>query len=116
VHVLRLQLSKLIFTINQKLFLSCCITLLINLENINSCMKIKEISLLIMILIVAMMTVGIVAITDSVTGAPAKLSQANLGTNSSYTNAFMSEHCKSWSSTGGNQYWNLTAGQLSLRV
>jgi hypothetical protein len=65
-------------------------------------MKIKEISLLIMILIVAMMTVGIVAITDSVTaaGAPAKLSQANLGTNSSYTNAFMSEHCKSWSSTG----------------
>ena len=47
-------------------------------------MKIKEFSLLIMILIVAMMTVGIVAITDSVTaaGAPAKLSQPNLGTNS----------------------------------
>jgi hypothetical protein len=47
-------------------------------------MKIKEISLLIMILIVVMMTVGIVAITDSVTaaGAPAKLSQPNLGANS----------------------------------
>jgi hypothetical protein len=45
-------------------------------------MKIKEISLLIMR--VVMMTVGIVAVTDSVTaaGAPAKLSHPNLGANS----------------------------------
>ncbi len=30
------------------------------------------------------------------------------------TEPFVSEHCKSWSSTGGNQYWNLTPGLTTV--
>jgi hypothetical protein len=69
-----------------------------------------------MILIVSMTTAAMLAVIDTVisAGATAKPSQPDLGSNTSYTNAFMSEHCKSWSSIGGNQYWNLTPGRTSI--
>jgi hypothetical protein len=70
---------------------------------------------IIVILILAISTAGIAAVTGtaSAAGAPAK-PQPDSVTSTSYTNAFMSEHCKSWSSTGGNQYWNLSPGRTTV--
>ena len=67
-------------------------------------------------LIVAMTTACIAVLTGTaadVTGAQAK-PQVDSETSTTYTNAFMSEHCKSWSSTGGNRYWNLTPGRTTV--
>jgi hypothetical protein len=33
---------------------------------------------------------------------------------SNMTDAFRSERCKSWATTGGNQYWNLTPGHTTV--
>jgi hypothetical protein len=31
-----------------------------------------------------------------------------------YTDAFISEHCRSWATTGGNQYWTITPGRVTI--
>ena len=40
-----------------------------------------------------------------------KNNQNNPGT---WTDSFISEHCKSWAATGGNQYWTLTPGRVTI--
>ena len=66
-----------------------------------------------MIVIVAMTTAGIATVTGTAAAAAASAKPQPQSV-TTYTNAFMSEHCKSWSSTGGNQYWNLTPGRTTV--
>jgi len=78
-------------------------------------MKIRLLSSIV-ILILAMTTAGIVSVVaDKAAAADAQAKpEPDLGTNTNYTNAFISEHCKSWSSVGGNQYLNLTPGRTTV--
>ena len=77
-------------------------------------MKIRIISSIV-ILVLAMTTIGIVSLTGTAAAAaaPAKPQPRSVNT-THYTNAFISEHCKSWSSVGGNQYLILTPGRTTV--
>jgi hypothetical protein len=53
------------------------------------------------------------AATDANQSAGTSLSNTTTSAGN-YTDAFISEHCKSWATTGGNQYWTLTPGRVTI--
>ncbi|MFZ1878033.1 MAG: hypothetical protein WBP83_02330 [Nitrososphaeraceae archaeon] len=66
----------------------------------------------------AVMSTGITkspmkAYGQNVTSTETKITQTGAG-QTTPTEAFVSERCKSWSSTGGNQYWNLTPERTTV--